>query len=243
MFTVRRRAVFALMFLSLLCDCCCSARATSSGISEDVNVTVELTCAENGKDIRWRFPGENNWMMCSSSTEDAAGSVGEDDLLTKSLCYWADDISKKDCKSHCTSSSGDAVSVCTANYSLDPKSKLYERWNNAKATPGSSSASPGGKSAVDTEPGTNPAGNAAHAPGNTDAPSTSQDPPKAPSSAPPATGFDGTSTTTTTTTKSPGVAKHTKSNADSSEASNTPFVHTSLLLLLLTALACAAGQC
>nr|AGN32981.1 mucin-like glycoprotein [Trypanosoma rangeli] len=86
---------------------------------------------------------------------------------------------------------------------------------------------------------------AAHGHGATQTPSASAAPPNTPPPAPPAGGAEGSATTTTATTSSssPVAWKHTKSKADGSDTALLMARTTlSLLLLLMAAVACAAGR-
>ncbi|EKF27091.1 mucin-like glycoprotein, putative, partial [Trypanosoma cruzi marinkellei] len=78
--TALRRVVCAPFFLVLFYCCCTSvcvtaAAATGAVVKPEklhsgasaVNVSVEISCADSDKPLKWRFPGQEEWNTCVSS--------------------------------------------------------------------------------------------------------------------------------------------------------------------------------
>ncbi|RNE96034.1 mucin-like glycoprotein [Trypanosoma rangeli] len=107
MATVRRRAVYALAVLALLCGCCSSVCGAATS-----NVKVDVSCQNNEGKLSWRVPGENNWRECPQTVNDygprkaemtSAGSNG-----SESICLLAESLYLvSSCPTNCTSSAGE----------------------------------------------------------------------------------------------------------------------------------------
>ncbi|RNF10793.1 mucin-like glycoprotein [Trypanosoma conorhini] len=248
MLMVWRSAVCALALLALLCTSVW-ADATKEEVATagDVNVSVEVSCARDEQNVRWRFPGESEWTPCATATEASVERLSEEGILTESLCHLAQEkLSGTDCVARCAPSpSGGTAAVCTMNYPLYPQSQLYQRWETSQATLGSASSSLEGSRAADggKASGESSATAGGRAGGSAGSPAGAASAPQGPSKTAvptsPAGGDDGT--TTTTTTRSPSAGSNAKSNADSGDAIATAWLCAPLLLLLTAALACAAG--
>ncbi|RNE96619.1 uncharacterized protein Tco025E_09691, partial [Trypanosoma conorhini] len=85
--TVRRRAVCAVALLALLCSSVCGANA--EGPAANVNVSVEVSCLNTEKKLRWRVAGKSNsdWKECPQAVKGAGGIEG--DVGSNSLCLFA----------------------------------------------------------------------------------------------------------------------------------------------------------
>ncbi|RNE99759.1 mucin-like glycoprotein [Trypanosoma rangeli] len=98
MATVRRRAVWALAVLALLCGCCSSVWGAAPEVGSThpthnsqpvvlqhewmpVIVPVEVSCADERKVLHWRFPDNETWESCTTAVEDfgytVVGDTGE----------------------------------------------------------------------------------------------------------------------------------------------------------------------
>ncbi|RNE95080.1 hypothetical protein TraAM80_10411 [Trypanosoma rangeli] len=91
MTTVRRRAVYALAVLALLCGCCSSVCGATTS-SEKVNVL----CPNNEGKICWRVSGEgsSDWKECSQAVNYdgslTAGTASADSSESESICIHAE---------------------------------------------------------------------------------------------------------------------------------------------------------
>ncbi|RNE95760.1 mucin-like glycoprotein, partial [Trypanosoma conorhini] len=73
---VRRRAVCALALLALLCGCCAPSVCVATTAAK-VNVSVEVSCPNDAKKLRWRVAGKSNsaaWKECPQAVEGAQSS-------------------------------------------------------------------------------------------------------------------------------------------------------------------------
>ncbi|RNE95152.1 hypothetical protein TraAM80_10369 [Trypanosoma rangeli] len=88
MATVRRRAVYALAVLALLCGCCSSVCGATS------NVKVDVLCPSNEGKICWRVSGKNDWKECSQTVNydglRRVETAGKDDSESETICTYAD---------------------------------------------------------------------------------------------------------------------------------------------------------
>ncbi|RNE96255.1 mucin-like glycoprotein [Trypanosoma conorhini] len=95
--TVRRRAVCALALLALLCGGCvsfvCGADAEEAQTTGDVNVSVEVSCPNTEKKLRWRVAGEGGsaaWNTCPTTPGGSEGSGGA--AYSNSICLTAGSV-------------------------------------------------------------------------------------------------------------------------------------------------------
>ncbi|RNE94940.1 mucin-like glycoprotein [Trypanosoma rangeli] len=110
MATVRRRAVYALAVLALLCGCCSSVcGATSSEF-----YAVEVSCQNNEGKLSLRFPGEasSDWKECPQAVNyyalRKAEMAGADKSGSEQICLLAESLYLlSSCHSNCTSSAGE----------------------------------------------------------------------------------------------------------------------------------------
>ncbi|RNE98416.1 mucin-like glycoprotein [Trypanosoma conorhini] len=83
---VRIRAVCALALLALLCGCGC-------GATGDVNVSVEVSCPNDAKKLRWRVAGEKSptWKECPQAVMGAE-SIESAAAAGHTLCFVAGSV-------------------------------------------------------------------------------------------------------------------------------------------------------
>ncbi|RNE98714.1 mucin-like glycoprotein, partial [Trypanosoma conorhini] len=89
--TVRRRAVCALALLALLCSSFVCG-ATNAKEEEEVNVSVDVSCPNAAKKLRWRIADKSNsdWNECPQAVK-SAGSI-EGDAYRNTLCHFAGSV-------------------------------------------------------------------------------------------------------------------------------------------------------
>ncbi|RNE98412.1 hypothetical protein TraAM80_08791 [Trypanosoma rangeli] len=90
MATLRRRAVYALAVLALLCGCCFSVcGATLSGSD-----AVDVLCQNNKGKLSWRVSGKSNWKECSQVVNydgsHTAETASADSSESESICTHAE---------------------------------------------------------------------------------------------------------------------------------------------------------
>ncbi|PWU98369.1 Trypomastigote, Alanine, Serine and Valine rich protein (TASV), subfamily B [Trypanosoma cruzi] len=239
MVTVRRRMVCDQLFLVLLCCCCCLS-VCGTAVPEKTLMIVHVSCSRTDGKLRWRLPNETGWRNCSN--KPAEGGGGEDDCAL--VCIAAGYV-YKDAENNELCAPGGGPSVVWTGIGIF----LSENVKNC-----SSVAAPAAAVVGQTQSGVgSPPGEAAEAPQkspeHTDeggsypslnenfavSPLTSTDTNEHVASAPEASSQTPSSPSggTATGMRDPG-------GADSSDAA-TVWVRTPLLLLLLfTALICAA---
>ncbi|RNF04597.1 mucin-like glycoprotein [Trypanosoma conorhini] len=147
MATVRRRAVCALALLALLCGSFCATAVAASSVEEEVDVSVQISCADSDNKLSWRFPGEGAWQKCAFTVRESFTMSGAIHDAEKSLCAWA--------ATQYTSSSSASGSVCSGAtaenalaFTMRCKTKknggAYKRWQSVSSTPGRSHATVSG---------------------------------------------------------------------------------------------------
>ncbi|RNE95126.1 hypothetical protein TraAM80_10384 [Trypanosoma rangeli] len=87
MATVRRRAVYALAVLALLCGCCSSVCGAATS-----NVKVDVLCPSNKGKFSWRVSGENDWTECLQTVNydglRRVETAGTDDSESETICTY-----------------------------------------------------------------------------------------------------------------------------------------------------------
>ncbi|RNE99256.1 mucin-like glycoprotein [Trypanosoma conorhini] len=88
---VRIRAVCALALLALLCGCCAPSVCGATTAAK-VNVSVEVSCPNDAKKLRWRVADRSNsgWEECPQAVEGAQSS--ESAAYGNTLCLLAGSV-------------------------------------------------------------------------------------------------------------------------------------------------------
>ncbi|RNF12954.1 putative mucin-like glycoprotein [Trypanosoma conorhini] len=180
---VRRRAACALALLALLCGCCCpsfvcgaakppAAPATARRKHppeplpeflrkgwQGVNVSVEVSCADSGNKLSWRFSSTAAWTKCAAAVggldytilgEDSAAEEVEDVVtidvvsvgasphgagdggVSEPLCLSAESLyATANCKASCGSDK-DGQTAFTMNFPTHAGSGVHKKWEEAK---------------------------------------------------------------------------------------------------------------
>ncbi|RNF12040.1 mucin-like glycoprotein [Trypanosoma conorhini] len=183
--TVRRRAVCALALLALLCGCCAPSVCGATGARvaattakhtsppavlrkewQPVNVSVEVSCADSGNKLSWRFSSTAAWEKCAAAVggldytivgEDPVAEVEDvvtvgivsvdvsqygagDGGVSESLCLSAESLyATANCKASCGSDKS-ARTAFTMNFPTHVGSGVHKKWAAAN-TPTSGSPS------------------------------------------------------------------------------------------------------
>ncbi|RNE94987.1 mucin-like glycoprotein [Trypanosoma rangeli] len=132
MATVRRRAVYALAVLALLCGCCSSV----CGATTSSKVKANVLCPSKGGKVRWRVSGESNWKECHNNLKHFV-SAGNNEIK-ESICMFAESwcpsiMSGKKSPSHPEGKSSNDV-VFTMDCTTDGNSELHKLLKGGAAT-------------------------------------------------------------------------------------------------------------
>ncbi|KAF5221963.1 Trypomastigote Alanine Serine and Valine rich protein (TASV) subfamily B [Trypanosoma cruzi] len=89
MVTVRRRVVCDLLILALLCCCCCLS-VCGTAVPAKTLMDVHVSCSRTDGKLIWRLPGETGWRKCAN--KPAEGGGGEDECAL--VCIAAEYVYK-----------------------------------------------------------------------------------------------------------------------------------------------------
>ncbi|RNE95396.1 mucin-like glycoprotein [Trypanosoma rangeli] len=136
MATVRRRAVWALAVLAVLCGCCFSVCGATP---PKMNVKVEVSCPKEGEKISLRFSGDENseWKECSKAVnyyrfrtaKTAAESSNDGDPICSLAESWCISALKEQQHLRPSAAEGSNVVVLTMNCTVDDGSALRKLSN------------------------------------------------------------------------------------------------------------------
>ncbi|RNE95508.1 mucin-like glycoprotein [Trypanosoma conorhini] len=143
--TVRRRAVCALALLALLCACCCPPACVAAA-EKEVDVPVEVSCADAARKVSWRVPGESAWQKCAITVDESFTMSGAIYDENDSLCAWAgtqyDSATLP--SGRCSAAAAQELLAFTLHCKTKESSGVYRRWLFVNKSPGAPATDPSG---------------------------------------------------------------------------------------------------